>query len=104
MLMPTRLLAINLLITAAIAGPLQGADKGDNSAGNVSYYHQIPPEDESRLLEAAQFMDRNECETVIPAARNTTGLTSAELLDQLDAAAQQFGDNTRRQFQRDGEW
>ena len=43
MLMPTRLLAINLLITAAIAGPLQGADKGDNSAGNVSYYHQIRP-------------------------------------------------------------
>lgn len=64
----------------------------------------IPPEDESRLLEASQFMDRNECETVIPAARNTTGLTPAQLLDQLDAAAQQFGDNTRRQFQRDGEW
>ena len=64
----------------------------------------IPPEDESRLLEAAKFMDRNECETVIPAARNTTGLTQSELLDQLDAAAQQFGDNTRRQFQRDGEW
>ncbi|MEL0075282.1 MAG: hypothetical protein VW708_04060, partial [Ilumatobacter sp.] len=34
---------INLLITAATAGPLQGADKGDNSAGNVSYYHQIRP-------------------------------------------------------------
>ncbi len=64
----------------------------------------IPPEDESRLLEAAQFMDQNECETVIPAARNTTGLTQPQLLDQLDAAAQQFGDNTRRQFQRDGEW
>ena len=64
----------------------------------------IPLGDESRLLEAAQFMDRNECETVIPAARNTTGLTQAELLDQLDSAAQQFGDNTRRQFQRDGEW
>jgi regulator of RNase E activity RraA len=64
----------------------------------------IPPDDESRLLDAAQFMDRNECETVIPAARNTTGLTPAQLLDQLDAAAQQFGDNTRRQFQRDGEW
>ena len=64
----------------------------------------IPPEDESRLLKAAQFMDQNECETVIPAARNTTGLTLPELLDQLDNAAQQFGDNTRRQFQRDGEW
>ena len=64
----------------------------------------IPPDDESRLLGAAQFMDHNECETVIPAARNTTGLTPAQLLDQLDAAAQKFGDNTRRQFQRDGEW
>jgi len=64
----------------------------------------IPPDDESRLLDAAQFMDHNECETVIPAARNTTGLTPTQLLDQLDAAAQQFGDNTRRQFQRNGEW
>jgi len=64
----------------------------------------IPPDDESRLLGAAQFMDHNECETVIPAARNTTGLTPAQLLDQLYAAAQKFGDNTRRQFQRDGEW
>ena len=64
----------------------------------------IPPEDESHLLEASQFMDQNECETVIPAARNTTGLTLPELLDQLDNAAQQFGGNTRRQFQRDGEW
>lgn len=63
----------------------------------------IPPDDESRLLDAAQFMDHNECETVIPAARNTTGLTPIQLLDQLDAAAKQFGDNTRRQFQRDGE-
>ena len=63
----------------------------------------IPPDDESRLLGAAQFMDHNECETVIPAARNTTGLTPAQLLDQLDAAAQKFGDNTRHQFQQDGE-
>ena len=29
----------------------------------------IPPEDQPRLLEAARFMDSNECNTVIPAAR-----------------------------------
>ena len=58
----------------------------------------IPKQDEKDLLAAARFMDQNECETVIPAARNTVGLPTEELLKQLDAAGQQFGDNTRKQF------
>jgi hypothetical protein len=48
-------------------------------------------------------MDQNECETVIPAARNATGLSPEELLNQLDKGAKQFGDNTRQQFSKDGE-
>ena len=58
----------------------------------------IPKQDEKDLLAAARFMDQNECETVIPAARNTVGLSTKELLNQLNAAGQQFGDNTRKQF------
>ncbi len=58
----------------------------------------IPKQDEKDLLAAARFMDQNECETVIPAARNTVGLSTEKLLTQLDAAGQQFGDNTRKQF------
>lgn len=33
----------------------------------------VPPEDETRLLDAARFMDENECRTLIPAARDTAG-------------------------------
>ena len=63
----------------------------------------IPKEDEKELLSASWFMDQNECETVIPAARNATGLSPEELLNQLDKGAKQFGDNTRQQFPKDGE-
>ena len=63
----------------------------------------IPKEDEKELLSASWFMDQNECETVIPAARNATGLSPEELLNQLDKGAKQFGDNTRQQFSKDGE-
>ena len=58
----------------------------------------IPKEDEKELLEAAQFMDRNECETVIPAARNISGLSTEELLNQLDNGAKKFGKNTQEKF------
>jgi hypothetical protein len=48
-------------------------------------------------------MDQNECETVIPAARNISGLSTEELLNQLDNGAKQFSNNTRKQFSKDGE-
>ena len=35
----------------------------------------IPPEDEKNLLEASVFMDSNECQTIIPAARDVLGRT-----------------------------
>ena len=40
----------------------------------------ITPEEQPRLLEASKFMDTNECETVIDAARSSVGLTTAEIL------------------------
>ena len=64
----------------------------------------ITPEEQPRLLEAARFMDSNECDTVIAAARNTTGLTTEEILENLSTASRQFGKNTRDRFARDGEW
>jgi regulator of RNase E activity RraA len=60
-----------------------------------------PLGEEKGLLKAALFMDRNECETVIPAARNCTGLTKDKLLNQLNEAAQQFGENTQKHFPND---
>ena len=64
----------------------------------------IPEEDEERLLEAAVFMDQNECNTVIPAARNVAGLSTEEILDQLDRARSAFSKATREKFGREGEW
>jgi len=64
----------------------------------------IPPEDEPGLLEAARFMDSNECRTLIPAARGAAGKSTAEILAALDASAEQFGQNARARFGRKGEW
>ena len=64
----------------------------------------IPKEDEDALLDAAVFMDRNECETWIAAARSTSGKTTQQILTDLKAASQRFSANTRQQFRRTGEW
>ena len=64
----------------------------------------IPPEDEAGLLEAASFMDANECQTVIAAARSADGATADELLARMAAAAREFGEVARRKFRRGGEW
>jgi regulator of RNase E activity RraA len=58
----------------------------------------IPPEDEARLLDAAVFMDQNECDTVIPAAREAAGRTYEEIIEMLIRASGQFGENARRHF------
>ena len=64
----------------------------------------IPPEDEDRLLDASLFMDNNECETVIAAARGCAGLSTEEALQRINRAAAEFAKATRERFQRDGEW
>ncbi len=64
----------------------------------------IAPEEQSGLLEAARFMDANECNTIIPAARNAAGHTSVEILKSLNQSFQQFSNNVKEKFQREGEW
>ncbi len=64
----------------------------------------IPPEDAPWLLEAARFMDANECNTVIAAARNTAGLSTDEALRQMDEAGRAFSKAAREHFGREGEW
>jgi regulator of RNase E activity RraA len=64
----------------------------------------IPPEDEERLLEAALFMDKNECDFVIPAARNCAGLTIEEALQKLKESRVGFGAAVREKFRRGSEW
>ena len=64
----------------------------------------IAPEEQEQILEASRFMDANECETVIPAARASSGLPTDQILANLAEAGAQFGRNARARFQREGEW
>lgn len=64
----------------------------------------IPPEDEARLLEAARFMDTNECRTMIAAARNSSGLTKEEISRSLGQAANDFNRVAQKKFNRRGEF
>jgi 4-hydroxy-4-methyl-2-oxoglutarate aldolase len=64
----------------------------------------ITPDEQPELLDAAKFMDANECNTVIAAARETSGKSNEEILSALGDAAAKFGRNARAKFKRDGEW
>jgi 4-hydroxy-4-methyl-2-oxoglutarate aldolase len=64
----------------------------------------IPFGEEKHLLEAASFMDANECNTMIATARDTTGKSTEEILAAMDAAAREFGENVQAKFGRKGEW
>jgi 4-hydroxy-4-methyl-2-oxoglutarate aldolase len=64
----------------------------------------ISPDEQPHILEAARFMDANECQTVIPAARNSAGLSTEDILTNLANAGAQFGKDAKAKFQRDGEW
>jgi 4-hydroxy-4-methyl-2-oxoglutarate aldolase len=64
----------------------------------------VPPGDEARLLEAARFMDANECRTLIQAARDTVGRTPQQICAALDEAGAEFGRAAREKFGRKGEW
>ena len=64
----------------------------------------VPEEDEARLLEAARFMDSNERNIVIPAARGAAGKPTAQVLAEINAAGAAFGQAAREKFGKKGEW
>ncbi len=64
----------------------------------------LPPEDEARLLDAARFMDANECQTIIPAARSSHGKPSDEALAEIESSVRKFGANVKAKFHGKGEW
>ena len=64
----------------------------------------IPFGEEKHLIEAARFMDVNECQTLLPAARGGAGKPLRQICDDIDAAAVQFKKNVRKKFARLGEW
>jgi 4-hydroxy-4-methyl-2-oxoglutarate aldolase len=64
----------------------------------------IAPEDQPGLLEAACFMDANECNTVIPAARDGMGRRGDEVLANIENSIVEFAGNVKTRFKRSGEW
>ena len=82
--------------TVILPGQLIHADKHGFLA--------IPLEDEIRLLEAALFMDENETNHVIRAARETTGKSMEEILRDLDEAGLEFVNAALEKFGKKGEW
>lgn len=64
----------------------------------------VTQEEEALLLEAARFMDSNECRTVIAAAKAGVGRSLEETLAALDAAGAAFGAAARERFGKPGEW
>jgi regulator of RNase E activity RraA len=62
----------------------------------------LPKEDQVQLLEAARFMDSNECQTMIAAASNSSGLSIEETLQAIDTACDKFTMNTEARFGRKG--
>ncbi len=64
----------------------------------------VPKEDQPRLLEAARFMDSNECRNVIRAGREGAGKTSDEILSDMNRATKAFSAAARKKFGANGEW
>ena len=58
----------------------------------------IPKEDQSQLLEAARFMDENECNTWISTARDAAGKTTEEVLQSIRNAERTFRKNAEVRF------
>ena len=63
----------------------------------------VPKEDEARLLEAAKFMDSNECATKIEAARDTAGKSSEQIIDAYGKVSAKFAQNAEEKYGRKGE-
>ena len=64
----------------------------------------IAPEEQPRLLEAVRFMDANECNTVIPAARDNSDRTSLEVLENINNSIGEFSKNLKEKFSSESEW
>ncbi|MEC9056246.1 MAG: RraA family protein [Verrucomicrobiota bacterium] len=64
----------------------------------------IPEKEQEDLLEAARFMDSNECQTVIAAAREVQGMGTGEILKQVNEAGEEFSRRVRKKYGGGGEW
>lgn len=64
----------------------------------------IPKEDECKLLDAARFMDSNECKNLISVARSAAGKSMEKIVADIEAGSQRFGQAVVDKFKRQGEF
>ncbi len=64
----------------------------------------IPAEDMREVLEAARFMDANECDHLISTARDAAGKSTDEILATLEQGLAAFGRAAFERFQRKAEF
>jgi 4-hydroxy-4-methyl-2-oxoglutarate aldolase len=77
---------------------------GDLIHADKHGFMAIAPEEQAGLLEAARFMDANECQTVLPIASTAAGRSQEEILASIEEGVGQFGANVKTKFNRAGEW
>jgi 4-hydroxy-4-methyl-2-oxoglutarate aldolase len=77
---------------------------GDLIHADKHGFLNIPEEDQENLVDASIFMDKNECDTMISAARESTGKPVQEILADLNDAAGRFGQAVKEKFGGKGEW
>ncbi len=63
----------------------------------------IHDEDQNKILDAARYMDSNECKTVIPSARSISGRSKDEILAGFNHASKEFKRATASKFGQKGE-
>ncbi len=64
----------------------------------------VPSGEEQQLLDAARFMDTNECNHLISVARNSSGMKTQELLAAFRDGSRDFSAAARQKFNRAGEF
>lgn len=64
----------------------------------------IPEEDQERVLDATEFLDRNECRYMIAAAKGAIGKSYDTALKEMGDASRQFRVEYDRKFGGKGEW
>jgi len=100
---PTLTLIIALLI-APLTALAQSKDEVEIAKKAAALGWQNAPEEQSRIFEAARFVDANECQTVIPAARNSSGLSRDRILADLPETGAAFGKAAKAKLNGKGEW
>jgi regulator of RNase E activity RraA len=64
----------------------------------------VRAEDEARLLEASRYLDSQECQTLIAAARDSAGSTPEQMLEKFAEAGREYARAVTKKFKGSGEF